>query len=422
MKNGVFKRKQNNCGASFFIMFTFLLTACGTQNGTAQKKDTPAGNNNFNTPSSMITTKLLEKQISLGGNPSDWGFNAANQEDLNLSLSLQDSILEKNGYQKSADFAQKAEAIFHLKSSRWQNDPVQLEIGFDENINYTQCYESSDGLRLALAQQSTHVFISAQHQLVGNLYLVPQLIDYQKQFPQAQKFEQTGAFRTASSKAVQKWEDIPGLAQQRNTIVQTIIARNKYLFNNDRSQLRYLLINDSVFMNALVEIFGYSKDENLLRAVLQKYNSAATDFETSPNKLGRIIFPKDCSKKLEVRKDMLDYISGNTAQDDVRLMFALGVFASNLIIAEDETLNQVYSKEDKRKIVAHIAAIYDPAFKLYRETNNANWPKVPLLAFLFRRDPGAEQALKQQKNYNIPHLQEWIDFSTENFSDDFLYK
>lgn len=144
-----------------------------------------------------VPPQLLQRQIELGTDPSGWGFNAANKEDLEVSLAIQDSILLKNGYQKSKDFLQKAQAIFHLKKSRWQNDPVQLEIGFDENINATRCYEPSDGLRLVLKQQMSHVFISEKHQLVGNLFLVPQLID-------------------------------KDLDQQRNTIQQTIIARNKF--------------------------------------------------------------------------------------------------------------------------------------------------------------------------------------------------
>jgi len=387
----------------------------------AQGRPTTLIKNDSGQNGNKVTLQLLQRQIALGGHPSGWGFNVVNKEDLEVSLALQDSILQKSGYQKSKDFLQKAQAIFHLKNSRWQNDPVQLEIGFDEDINSTQCYEPTDGLRLVLKQQKTHVFISANHQLVGNLFLVPQLVDYQKEFPQSKKIEQEVASGNVSSKTIQKWTDIQDLDQQRNTIQQTIIARSKYLFNNDKSQLSYLWSNDNIFMNALVEIFGYDKDESLLKAVLQKYNGTSTDFETSPDKLGRIIFPKDCKKKLEIRKNILAYISKNTSQSDVRLMFSLGIFASDLIRAEDETLNQLYSQADKREIVAYIAAIYDPAFKIYREINNANWPKVPLLAFLFRRDPGAEQAIRQQKYYALSQLAELIIFSKEHFSDDFLY-
>nr|WP_199081402.1 hypothetical protein [Pedobacter sp. ASV19] len=366
------------------ILIMDAATVCAQARPSTVIKNDPGKNGN------TVTPQLLQRQIALGTDPSRWGFNAANKEDLEVSLALQDSILLKNGYQKSKDFLQKAQAIFNLKNSRWQTDPVQLEIGFDENINATRCYEPSDGLRLVLKQQRSHVFVSVKHQLVGNLFLVPQLID-------------------------------KDLDQQRNTIQQTIIARNRYLFNNDKSQLHYLWQNDNIFMNALVEIFGYGKDENLLKGVLQKYNAESTDFETGPDKLGRIIFPKDCNKKLEVKKDMLAYIVKSTSKSDVRLMFSLGVFASNLIRAEDESLNRLYSKAEWREVVAYIAAIYDPAFKAYRETNNANWPKVPLLAFLFRRDPGAEQAIKQQKYYGLSQLAELIAFSKENFSDDFLF-
>lgn len=398
-----------------------FLGACNSSDTQAQKTEVHA-RQEVMIADSRIATKVLEKQISLGGNPADWGFNAADEEDLKVSLSLQDSILMQNSYRKSNDFKKKAAAIFHLKNSRWENDPVHLETGFDENINTTQCYESADGFRLAIAQQANNLFVSTQHQLVGNLFLIPQLIDYQRKFPDMITFEQAGHFRNAASKEVQKWKEILDLDKQRNTIVRTIVARNKYLFNDDKSQLGYLLTNDSIFMNALVEIFGYSKDDNLLRAVLGKYDEDSGDFATSGNKLGRILFPKDCNGQVEVRREMLQYIEKNTSANDVRLMFALGTFASSLIIGEDETLNQYYSKEDKRKMVAHIASIYDPAWRIYRTTGNAPWAKVPLLAFLFRRDPGAEQAIKQQQNYQLPRLQELIDFSNQYFTDDFLYK
>lgn len=404
-----------------FIIVAVSLSARNSPDTKAQITEVHAGHE-APVADSLIAAKVLEKHIALGGNPADWGFNTADEEDLKVSLSLQDSILIQNGYRKSADFEQKAAAIFHLKNSRWKNDPVHLEIGFDENINTTQCYEPVDELRLVLARQADNLFISTRHQLIGNLCLIPQLIDYQRKFPGMIAFEQAGHFRTAASKEVQKWKDRPDLDKQRATIVKTIVARNKYLFNDDKSQLGYLLTNDSVFMNALVEIFGYSKDDNLLRAVLGKYHDDSGDFATSGNKLGRILFPKDCNGQLEIRREILGYIEKNTSESDVRLMFSLGTFASSLIIGADETLNQYYSREDKRKVVACIASIYDPAWSIYRTTGNAPWPKVPLLAFLFRRDPGAEQAIKQQQNYQLPRLQELIDFSNRYFTDDFLYK
>lgn len=92
--NSAFKTRRNKPCTSFFLIFIFLLAACDAQNTRAQKRVTGSRETKLNT-TSMITYKLLEKQVALGSNPSQWGFNAADQEDLNVSLSLQDSILEK---------------------------------------------------------------------------------------------------------------------------------------------------------------------------------------------------------------------------------------------------------------------------------------------------------------------------------------
>ncbi|TWP22619.1 hypothetical protein ETU10_10545, partial [Apibacter muscae] len=45
---------------------------------------------------------------------------------------------------------------------------------------------------------------------------------------------------------------------------QYMISRNKYLFNDDKSQFAWLINNDSFFMENLVTNFGYTEDKKLL--------------------------------------------------------------------------------------------------------------------------------------------------------------
>ncbi|MDR3285870.1 MAG: hypothetical protein LBT27_00330 [Prevotellaceae bacterium] len=49
----------------------------------------------------------------------------------------------------------------------------------------------------------------------------------------------------------------------------TIFHRNKYLFNESRTSLTWLLINDHEFLTILVKIFGYDKEPLINKAILE---------------------------------------------------------------------------------------------------------------------------------------------------------
>jgi hypothetical protein len=59
------------------------------------------------------------------------------------------------------------------------------------------------------------------------------------------------------------WKDDKELNIEHN--FKSIIARNKYLFNNDTTQLNWLRLNDDLFLKQLFEIYKYSYPNNILK-------------------------------------------------------------------------------------------------------------------------------------------------------------
>lgn len=163
------------------------------------------------------------------------------------------------------------------------------------------------------------------------------------------------------------------------TVDQNTIARNKYLFNNSRGDLAWLLMNDKEFLKSLLVVFGYDKEGKINQFVLddlyRKYSEEIPFGKVA--KMGEIFFVKDCSGKLKIREGLLTYVSNHTDKDDDRFVYALSSYLDYLFNEDkehlfNEDLRQKFTLEEKAKIVAYVANLESPAFYKYK------WIERPL--------------------------------------------
>lgn len=189
-----------------------------------------------------------------------------------------------------------------------------------------------------------------------------------------------------------------------------LIARNKYLFNNSQPDLAYLLHEDTLFLKTLVKSFGYTKEPKINDLAMSDYldlddNHIAT--------VGEIIFVKNVKGELEIKEELLKWISDHTQVNDNRMLKALDWYATALYDNSDNSIFsnnpfQCFSLNEKRKIAAYIANTYDPLYYKLAPNNPRIWPAEAVLEGLLVTDKGLADYLKQQHYFSLPALQQTI--------------
>ncbi|MEN4761942.1 hypothetical protein ABEG63_16540 [Chryseobacterium sp. C39-AII1] len=196
------------------------------------------------------------------------------------------------------------------------------------------------------------------------------------------------------------------------------LHRNNYLFNESKADLVWLLLNDKDFLQNLLVVFGYDKEEKINEMVLndlfKKYES---DTPVSTEKIGEILFVKDCNKKLSIREGLLDYVAKHTNQNESKFIEALGNYLLYLFHEDtnkkfDEDLRSKFTLEDKAKIVAYVANIESPAFYKYKYSNSTagSWTKAGTSLYNITNEyPEILEIIKKNNYYGLQPLKEIIE-------------
>ena len=157
---------------------------------------------------------------------------------------------------------------------------------------------------------------------------------------------------------------------------QKTIARNKYLFNDSKADLAWLLFNDKEFLKTLLITFGYDKEPQINKMALEDlYKTYESAFPMSTEKLGEIFFVKNCQGKLQIREGLLKYVAENTTKDDDRFIYGIGYYLNYLFNEDtrnvfDEDLRKKFTLEEKAKIVAYVCNIESPSFYKFKPMNS----------------------------------------------------
>ncbi|HEY9257724.1 hypothetical protein, partial [Chitinophaga sp.] len=190
-----------------------------------------------------------------------------------------------------------------------------------------------------------------------------------------------------------------------------LIARNKYLFNNSQPDLAYLLHEDTFFLKTLVKSFGYTKEPKINDLVMNDYlNMEDNQIAT----VGEIIFVKNAKGVLEIKEELLKWISDHTQVNDNRMAEALSTYVDALyenVNNEKYTHNPFtyFSLNEKRKISAYAAITYDPLYNKFTQKNARIWPATGILEYLLVHDTGLADYLKQQHYFSLPALKNAVE-------------
>ncbi|WP_260391096.1 hypothetical protein [Apibacter muscae] len=355
--------------------------------------------------------KSLKRQLEFGSsiynNVTDIAYYKYDKNDVDASFEVISKILNQNGYkQLSVDsFTKKVKNIFgdlkqfgnilFLSKQYKCLKPTEIQY-FDE-----------DGFSL-------NIYFDLKNGLMVEQYKLPELIDYQKEYPEISKIENTLKTKkvvNGDSVFIQRWKDVPDLAQQRRFNKQLLVSRNKYLFNDDKSQFVWLTNNDEYFMRSLVTTFGYTEDKKLLNWVIENTDldlySLKNKGKFNYEEFGSLFWTKKCNGVLKLHPNTFKLLQElYKPNDNSTMRFLLDNIKEYLnYLFNDKIYNGILTKEERLKIGANL--VYFAEQYKYNTDYNSNERMMGRLRYFL--DDDSVGILMKNNYYNLPKFKQWWD-------------
>lgn len=336
---------------------------------------------------------ILKKQLEYGKPSFDNPYQYS-EKDLEVTIPIVNQLLLDNGY-KAISNEQFNAKIKHLFN--WIIDQKSaskfLYVDFIDKCDKVLNYIPNDA-------ENNGLFVVKNQNFIMDLYPLPMIIDYQKMYYEASLEENAipKNYRDANGNEVKKylWKDVSNLKEQRKINIQRIVARNMYLFNNNKTYVTWLVTQDPSFVKTLVKQFGYTKEPKFNDLVMNDY---LNNYQTSSD-IGNVIFTKNCNGKLDIRAELLEYIKEHTKSDENRLLTALENFGYAL---KD---NNTFNAEEKYKILAYIGNTVDPFYLNFAGVNS--WNAESVLYNSIVKDRNIISIFQKNNYYGLPDLKDSV--------------
>ncbi|WP_330747281.1 hypothetical protein [Chryseobacterium sp. CP-77] len=351
---------------------------------------------------------MLKKQLEYGKPSFDNPYQYSDK-DLEVTTPILNQLLLDNGYKaiRNEEFSNKIKQIFNRiidKNSTSKFLYINLIDKCDKELNFFPNNAENNG-----------VFVVKNQNFITDLYPLPLIIDYQKTYSEAAQEENSASknYKDANGNEVKKylWKDIHNLKEQRKKNIQTLVARNLYLFNDNKAQYKWLTVNDSYFMEALVKTFGYTQDIDLLKWVIERTKFDKKD----PSDYGNLFWVKQCDETVKIHANTFKILQEIYTPDITNDMSNENRFLLDYIkgyleyFADFNNKETGVSKVDKVKILANIVYFaeqykYD---KRFVSGYGDNSKMMGRLRFFLDQE---EVDILQKNNYfNLPKFKEWWD-------------
>lgn len=393
------KIKRSGSMVLMFLLGSLVIHCSKENNGKNQQNIAPL-------PVDLIKP-VLTRQIEAGASEEYGSFDHYTKKDLEALVEVEKVILAQNDYIPIShdDFIERIENIFGRKIENTSSPYLQLSS--NNQCDTTLTYRP-------FTSEHQDIYISKKHQLITYFYALPAFLDYTSTFPELKNLENTPLELIVNGKKIhgQRWKDISNLTELQNQNRMTTVHRNKYLFNDNRNSLNWLVDNDKDFLKRLVAEFGYDKEEKINNLVLRLFFEEYTKADDmSMGKLARLVFAKGCDGKLQIRKGLLNAIEKSTTEDDDKYITALGDYIiSYLYKAGDNT----FTPNEKAEIVAYITNIEGPAYHRYKDESDTAWKQTATPLFFLQSPSGMNrpevlEIIKKNNYFDLQPLKEYIE-------------
>lgn len=358
--------------------------------------------------------QILEKQLNAGMSglfeeTTDGETYHYSSQDLDVIIPLQKEKLKLSGFRflTNSEFNNKVNQIF----GRIINPQSQLKYLYASPLEKCEKNIVFNRNKYTASINPPSYYIVKNENFITDLYAIPEVIDYQKKYPNISKLEDninTNTIIEGNNVQLNLWKNADDLQNRRYFNEQLLINRNKYLFNDNKASLAWLKFNDQYFLESLGKIFGYTKDKDLLEWVMKRNEAKAKDF------VNEFLFVKNCKGELEIREDILKFIENNMTENsqDQAYVNALNSY---------DVDNNNWSNKEKLKFRAYIANTYDFLFMKYDSIGSTNIGRFSYLGRIFyhsNKENGKEwsemeQNFKENNYYNLPHLRDITSYALQ---------
>ncbi|WP_345140370.1 hypothetical protein [Flavobacterium ginsengiterrae] len=326
------------------------------------------------------------KQVEAGNDEVYGGFQDYDKSDLDALIIVAESILKSNGYKnpdnnKFNDIVKKV--FVRIIDNHSTNEYLKIE------INENKCDKSL--IYYPYTADAQYLYV-VKGKFVTNFYPLPTVIDYLKLFPDVAKFEKEDILiedkiENIQTRASQWKDDLKYLSETRENNIQTLVNRNKYLFNDSKASLVWLKFHDEYFLESLVKVFGYVGDKDLLKWVL--------DRNLNEEEFTKLLFTKTCDNKYIFNKEIFEVMTqADVKSQENYLLFLRG--------RTDFPKLDDLSFRDAAKINA-LYCYYATKFTASIERGDVYtfFPKL--------NDPKFEEEFKKNNYYNLPDFKGLYD-------------
>ncbi|TWP27539.1 hypothetical protein ETU08_11770 [Apibacter muscae] len=351
---------------------------------------------------------ILMEQVKYGKPSYDNYYNGYlfSEKDYQIIEPYIESILLSNGYKKpdKIQFKHKIQNIFN-RIIDYDNKKELFYINFLDKCNRNIVYGNNDIIFYF------GIYVNKKNLFLSDFYSIPQIIDYQIEFPKIKEYENTlSAFQSDDNNdnivKLTLWKDLPDLARQRRFNQQLLISRNKYLFNDDKSQFPWLINNDEYFMENLVTTFGYTEDKKLLKWAFEKQGFTYQSYPPDDilQKFGKFLWTKLCNGEVKIHQNSLNLIKDlsnpSVNQEDYILLVAEYI---NYLTLEEKITGLTF--EQKARIIATLLEFGEQ----YKYDKAYGFNQMFLGKFIFYQDFDKLYKKEFEKNnyYNLPNLKHW---------------
>ena len=351
-------------------------------------------NNKIKSKEESVLEKQLLKANSISNEVTTIQYYPYDKEDLEISIELLDSILKKDGYNLIDDFDSKVKAVFG-------NIKLFDNIYFLKTDN--KCYNSNEILYNDSEGFKFNLYFSIDKKLMIGQYAIPELIDYRTKYPEISKIEDTISVTKKDKEGediyVTRWRDISDLKEQRKKNIETLVARNKYLFNDDKDSFDWLIKNDAFFMEQLVKRFGYTQDFELLEWVIKK-----THYDkNSPEDYGSLFWVKNCDSTIKLHSNTFKVLQKlYNVKTAYQILEDIKGYI-NYLGDEEQNKKEDLTEEQRIKILANIVYFGEQ----YKYTDDSPYQMMGRLRY-FLSDSQVDILIKN-KYFNLPKFKEWWD-------------
>ncbi len=366
----------------YCLFVVFVFTGCNSQEKPSNNKEMKL--NIEELKKTMQFQKNIETDEVEPENPYE-----LTRKDFQLSNAVIYEYLINNGYKKPSPkyFEDKVNLFFkEIITNKCQNFTEDSEL-------ITFFGNKMDGNKQTLLENqfelqfyTENIFIDKKIKIISNMFLLEELL-----------------------------EILPNNTYKIK-LPYNIIARNKYLFNDSKADLIWLLINDKEFLKQLLLVFGYDRELQINKMVLEEYfEKYAQAIPTQTERIGDLFFVKDCRGKLQIREGLLKYVEENTNANDNRFIYALGSYMNYLYDKDvdkifEEDHSKKFSEVEKAKIVAFIASIENLAIEKYKGDNPEVWSNAASNLYnLSVSHPEVIDIIKKNNYFNLPNMKDIID-------------